>query len=335
MMKLRQVSEKTGLTKRNIHFYIQEGLLSPSVDAANGYYEFTEADCERLTFVKKMRDAGMSVASISSMLHSPITATHYLNQHIRRLRQEQIRISQTLIGMNHIIDELPLYPDFSDLYTLCLEAQFPEPPSPNTGEDASAVYSSGALNRYLFSAFLPHEKFSEYQEFIWMKINRLTLQEPDEAYRKLQLFFQSLSSEQIDELFSMQSERYQLITSLSGETDAAFIDSMIQELQETASNPANARLWHKYSESFLKPTTSVYASRLGMLASELSPMFRQYTRNIVRVCEKLYQYLYTEEGSELRQSLMDAFGDSLDLEESNHGILESLVNIPQLRSCLK
>ena len=47
-MKLREISEQTGITKRNIHFYIKEGLIHPDVEAVSGYYEFSEEDKKRM-----------------------------------------------------------------------------------------------------------------------------------------------------------------------------------------------------------------------------------------------------------------------------------------------
>ena len=43
-MKLREISGKTGISKRNIHFYIKEGLLRPDVAPESGYYEFSEEE---------------------------------------------------------------------------------------------------------------------------------------------------------------------------------------------------------------------------------------------------------------------------------------------------
>ena len=39
-MKMRELCERTGMSKRNVHYYIKEGLLSPRQDQVNGYYDY-------------------------------------------------------------------------------------------------------------------------------------------------------------------------------------------------------------------------------------------------------------------------------------------------------
>ena len=98
-MKMKGICERTGISKRNIHFYIKEGLLTPATNPENGYYDFSEEDCQKLLFIKQMRNAGMSIQTILSILTYPVTADFYLNQHIRKLKKEQRHLEQTLISL--------------------------------------------------------------------------------------------------------------------------------------------------------------------------------------------------------------------------------------------
>ena len=47
-MKIQEVSQKTQISKRNIHFYIQEGLITPEIESGNGYYDFKEKEVQQL-----------------------------------------------------------------------------------------------------------------------------------------------------------------------------------------------------------------------------------------------------------------------------------------------
>lgn len=47
-MKIQDVCNQTGLTKRNIHFYIRERLIFLAARLNNGYYDFSDDDCRRL-----------------------------------------------------------------------------------------------------------------------------------------------------------------------------------------------------------------------------------------------------------------------------------------------
>ncbi len=48
-MKIKEVEQMVGITKKNIRFYEEQGLLSPKRDKENGYREYDEADVEQPT----------------------------------------------------------------------------------------------------------------------------------------------------------------------------------------------------------------------------------------------------------------------------------------------
>lgn len=54
-MKINQVEELVGITKKNIRFYEEQGLLCPERNPENGYREYTLRDVEQLRRVKLLR----------------------------------------------------------------------------------------------------------------------------------------------------------------------------------------------------------------------------------------------------------------------------------------
>ena len=45
-MKINEVEAAVGVTKKNIRFYEEEGLISPSREPGNGYRSYSQADAE-------------------------------------------------------------------------------------------------------------------------------------------------------------------------------------------------------------------------------------------------------------------------------------------------
>ena len=43
-MKINEVEAAVGVTKKNIRFYEEEGLISPRREPGNGYRSYSEAD---------------------------------------------------------------------------------------------------------------------------------------------------------------------------------------------------------------------------------------------------------------------------------------------------
>ena len=48
-MKINEVEAAVGITKKNIRFYEEEGLIAPGREPGNGYRSYSQADVERLT----------------------------------------------------------------------------------------------------------------------------------------------------------------------------------------------------------------------------------------------------------------------------------------------
>ena len=54
-MKINEVEAAVGVTKKNIRFYEEEGLISPRREPGNGYRSYSEADVERLRRINLLR----------------------------------------------------------------------------------------------------------------------------------------------------------------------------------------------------------------------------------------------------------------------------------------
>ena len=88
-MKINEVEQLIGITKRNIRFYEKEGLLAPGRDAANGYRNYSDADVEALRKIKLLRKLDVPMEEIRKMQQGALTLTDGLRRHIIQLEREQ------------------------------------------------------------------------------------------------------------------------------------------------------------------------------------------------------------------------------------------------------
>ena len=65
-MKIKEVSQKTGLSKKTIRFYEEEGLIEPEKTYQNGraYRTYTQAHIQTLNDVALLRRARFSVGEM-------------------------------------------------------------------------------------------------------------------------------------------------------------------------------------------------------------------------------------------------------------------------------
>ena len=106
-MKIKEVSERTGLTKKTIRYYEAEGLLSPEKQWQNGreYRNYSEADIQRLTKIAALRRARFAVEEIRHIHEVPGDIPEIFQSYRRRLQQEQVDLSAILAVINNITSE--------------------------------------------------------------------------------------------------------------------------------------------------------------------------------------------------------------------------------------
>ena len=66
-MLINEVCKKCSLTKKAVEYYIEQGLVCPSMQE-NGYRNFSEEDADRLKKISVLRNLGLSVGEIRNVL---------------------------------------------------------------------------------------------------------------------------------------------------------------------------------------------------------------------------------------------------------------------------
>ena len=84
-MKINEVEAAVGVTKKNIRFYEEEGLITPGREPGNGYRSYSQADVERLRRIKLLRKLDVPLAEIREMLEGQCTLTDGMNRQLERL----------------------------------------------------------------------------------------------------------------------------------------------------------------------------------------------------------------------------------------------------------
>lgn len=84
-MRIKEVEELVGVTKKNIRFYEKEGLLSPGRESENSYRDYDLADVRRLQVIKLLRKLDMPISDIRSVLEGKTPLPAAVRRHIALL----------------------------------------------------------------------------------------------------------------------------------------------------------------------------------------------------------------------------------------------------------
>lgn len=100
---IQEIAALSGTTSRTLRHYDTIGLLPPSRIASNGYRHYDHAALVRLQRILLLRELGLSLPSIASVLAQESSAPQALRRHVRWLRDEQDRLGRLITSVEKTI----------------------------------------------------------------------------------------------------------------------------------------------------------------------------------------------------------------------------------------
>ena len=111
-LKINEVEALVGITKKNIRFYEEKGLLSPSRNSENGYRDYGDAEVAVLQRIKLLRKLGVPIEEIRRMQQGTQTVGDGMRRHLitlereRRNLEESVRLCELLKERTEPLNEL-------------------------------------------------------------------------------------------------------------------------------------------------------------------------------------------------------------------------------------
>ena len=95
-MKINEVEALVGITKKNIRFYEEKGLLSPGRNSENGYRDYGESEVAALRQIKLMRKLGVPIEEIRRMQEGTQTVGDGMRRHLVTLERERRNLEESM-----------------------------------------------------------------------------------------------------------------------------------------------------------------------------------------------------------------------------------------------
>ena len=102
----KQAEKITGISRRNLRFYEDQGLIEPERNPENDYREYSEKDIERLKIIRSLRTIDVPVETIGEYFHGKITMAQLAEEQERRLevKQKEVEVALTICKELHSIE---------------------------------------------------------------------------------------------------------------------------------------------------------------------------------------------------------------------------------------
>ncbi len=103
-MKIKQVEELVGITRKNIRFYEEQGLLNVG-RSENGYREYGMEDVERLKKIRFFRRLSVPLEEIRQYFEGNRTLEDILEKQVVHLEQERENIQRTQLFCKQMLEQ--------------------------------------------------------------------------------------------------------------------------------------------------------------------------------------------------------------------------------------
>lgn len=104
-MTIKEVEERTSLSRSNVRFYEKEKLIEPSRNERNGYRDYSENDVENIKKIAYLRTLGISIEEIRSIISEKVPLREILERQKKALNDQMIDLNRARLLCEKMLDE--------------------------------------------------------------------------------------------------------------------------------------------------------------------------------------------------------------------------------------
>ena len=314
-MKLKEIITHTGLTKKAIHFYIQQGLIHPNKEEESGYYIFTPEDEKTLQLISLLRSLGMSVESIKEAISQYPTSTNHILYKQVQLNKEMIAEKVLEVQrLNALIRQIPANATITSLldYDLGTPTIPLELNSFLQGDDATLIAIA------LWGPFMGID-FNEYDNFLWSKLCSFIRHHYDNKYQTLAKLVFTITIPQLNDVCSRQARRVEHF--LDHECNQSDLEEMKKALMTICTNQRLKNLFNEEYHSLLLPSMEFLFGDVRTMMETINPQYKKYLTKLNEICmicnqdqelmKKINECLHVKELNVAHLYIMSFFEDSI------------------------
>ena len=104
-MTIKEVEERTSLSRSNVRFYEKEKLVEPSRNESNGYRDYSENDVENIKKIAYLRTLGISIEDIRRIMSEKVTLQEMVKKQNEVLKNQMIDLDKARFMCEKMLEE--------------------------------------------------------------------------------------------------------------------------------------------------------------------------------------------------------------------------------------
>lgn len=174
-MKINEVEALAGITKKNIRFYEEQGLLNPRRNPENGYRDYGDEEVQVLRRIRLLRKLDVPIDEIRLMLQGTHTVGDGMRRHQITLERQQRNLQQAMTLCQELSgQDIPLPQLDTESLLSRMEAM------EQSGTSFRDVTSQDIRSRYIAPVAVTAVVVGVMTAFSWLVLWAISL-DPEEA----------------------------------------------------------------------------------------------------------------------------------------------------------
>ena len=103
-MTIKEVEERTGLSRSNVRFYEKEKLIAPERNKSNGYRDYSDSDIENIKKIAYLRTLGISIEDIRSVISEKTSLREVIRKQNELLKDQITDLNRARILCEKMLD---------------------------------------------------------------------------------------------------------------------------------------------------------------------------------------------------------------------------------------
>lgn len=320
-MRIKEVTRITGLSKKAIHYYIEEGLVRPCT-SSNGYYDFSPENLTHLKWIHLLRRLNYSVDDIHDIITQPETITFFLIKHQKELQRKLATLQWQSLCNSELLRELDKIASAEHLDAVL--KKYEEVSFCSTDDNIIDTTDAEMLAYYFWGNFMPSQPMTEYHRFLWERLKQVIVLNQTPDIQKLCRSLYSYRLSNIKQIIWGYELHYTSIADLQVNEYSSFVNNMVTETKRHLTDVTWVQKWKSQYEAAIKPRVAFFDCNASEIMKEISPLFQRYQTNIHACCALYLNYLESESGTILKGKLLSILENCIDLYAHHSGELAAL-----------
>lgn len=292
-MKINDICHRYNLSRKTVHFYIQEGLLHPG-KSDNNYYSFNEANEEELKLVLRLRQAGVSIDNIHNIVNYPTCTNFFLFKQYFLLKKERNRIDSERNNISMLLEQIPPNGTFLNVMNVP-DAYMKKEVTDFNEKDAELTARMTAI--FLLTPFMKQE-VDDYRQFIWNKIVRITERNLHEYLKEIAESLTERSAVEVYEFSTSLAKKFELV--MAGERSQA-VKFLTIQVEKLCHDRTVQKIWYDCYDSFITPVKRIYEECHKTLIREYTESYSSCMEEMKSVFDEVNAGLSIETVKELER----------------------------------